>query len=100
MPNLYETIKDLREVPLSSSDFSALRERYGASKHGTSAFGLVLFGAKPNYRLAAQMDLDEFHGGADSVLDWDQLINEMFPEDDRTAEDIRNDELAMTHDKG
>jgi hypothetical protein len=98
----FDQIHDLREVPLMKCDFSALREEYGASKHGTHHLPMLVQRlAVPSYRLAAQMDLDCFHRGEDSVLDWDQLITEMFPEpDDRTAEERRNDQLAMTCDKG
>lgn len=101
MESVFDKITDLRHVPLDKSDFSALRETYGASKHGVHMYAAFLHGAEPSYRLAAQIDLDRFHGGEECVLDWDQLINEMFPEDDdRTAGDVRNDELAMTYDKG
>lgn len=101
MESVYNKIDDLREVPLTKRDFNTLAGTYGARKGGTHSYATFLHGATPSYRCAAQIDLDRFHGGEDHVLDWDDLIDEMFPEPDgRTPEEIRNDQLAMTLDKG
>lgn len=101
MESVYNKIQDLRGVPLDKSDFSALREEYGASKYGTHQYASFLHGGNPSYRLAAQIDLDRFHEGEDCILNWDHIITEMFPEpDDRTPAEIQDDQLAMTIDKG
>lgn len=98
----YIEIQDLREVPLSKRDFAMLREVYGASKHGThSEHAMLIKEISPSYRMAAQRDLDHFHAGDEHFLPWDDLIEEMWPSsDDRTPEDRRQDQLAMTFDKG
>lgn len=97
----YDKITDLRNVPLSSDDFGALRERYGAFKNGTEMLpNFLLIGAAPAYRLAAQIDLDRFHAGEDCVLDWDEILADMDPADDRTTQERRADEYANSIEKG
>jgi len=101
MESVYDKIVDLREVPLSRRDFNVLTKVYGAGKYGAQSYAVYTGGSTPSYRLAAQIDLNRFHECGEHFLDWDDLIDEMFPEpDDRTPGEARMDQLAMTLDKG
>jgi hypothetical protein len=98
----YSKIVDLRDVPLTDKDFNILRGIYGARKTGTGFYAVYMhYSAAPNYRLAAQIDLDRFHDGEEHFLDWDELLAEMFPEpDERTPQERRDDAYADTLEKG
>ena len=100
MPEVFDKIHDLREVPLSKRDFTCLKQLYGARKGGTHDYATFLTGATPSYKLAAQIDLDRFHKCEEHFLPWDDLIEEMEGTDDRTPQERRDDQLAMTLEKG
>jgi len=100
MPEVFDRIHDLREVPLSKRDFTCLRELCGARKGGTHDYATFLTGGTPSYKLAAQIDLDRFHGDEEHFLPWDDLIEEMSEADDRTPQERCNDQLALTTEKG
>jgi hypothetical protein len=105
----FEEILDLREVPLRKQDFEVLKGYYKAVKNGCSdkskvEHSLAVNGTAgqiaPTFKVAAQIDLDKFHSGLPHIsecpnrpwnlakserrnfhfLDWDELIEEMFPE--------------------
>lgn len=95
--SVFDTITDLRAVPLTKRDFNHLEVEYGAHKRGTKAMFSYELGCLPSFRLAAQIDLDKFHRFEDCALDWDQLIEAMDPEpvDWASRQEQLEDEFAQ-----
>jgi len=74
---LPEKVPPLNTLDLSKSDWDALREEYGAVKGGAWKYEAFTQGAAPGFKLAAQIDLDRWHGGGtDWVIDWPVLFAE------------------------